>query len=104
MYPVIDGGTGGSINGMIAASERSLKMVDAQTRIVPGHGQLADRAALSTYRDVLADTRDRIRKLKTSGRTLEQVVAEKPTAQYDAMWGAGFLTPAQYIAFVYNTL
>jgi glyoxylase-like metal-dependent hydrolase (beta-lactamase superfamily II) len=104
MYPVIDGGTGGGINGMIAAAERSLKMVDAQTRIVPGHGPLADRAALTKYRDMLADTRDRIRKLKTSGRTLEQAVAEKPTAQYDVVWGAGFLLPSQYIAFVYNTL
>lgn len=104
MYPVIDGGTGGSINGMIAAADRSSKMVDARTKIVPGHGPLGDRAALMKYRDMMADARDRIQKLKSAGRTLEQVVAAKPTAQYDAAWGKGFLMPAQFIAFVYNTL
>lgn len=43
-------------------------------------------------------------KLKSSGRKLEEVVAAKPTAQHDAAWGKGFLTPEQYVAFVYNTL
>lgn len=104
MYPVIDGGTGGSINGMIAAADRSIKMVDANTKIVPGHGPLGDRAALVKYRDMMADTRDRIQKLKSSGRKLEEVVAAKPTAQHDAAWGKGFLMPEQYVAFVYNTL
>lgn len=104
MYPVIDGGTGGSINGMIAAADRSLKMVDARTKIVPGHGPLADRAALMKYREMMVDVRGRIQKLKSSGRKLEEVVAAKPTAQYDAAWGAGFLMPEQFVAFVYNTL
>lgn len=104
MYPVIDGGTGGSINGMIAAADRSIKMVDVKTRIIPGHGLVADRAALLKYRDMMVDTRDRIQKLKSSGRKLEDVVAAKPTAQHDAAWGKGFLTPEQYVAFVYNTL
>ena len=104
MYPVIDGGTGGSINGMIAAADRSLKLADSRTRIVPGHGPLADRAALQKFRDMMSATRDGIQKLKSGGRTLEQVVAAKPTASFDAAWGKGFLTPDQYVGFVYGTL
>ena len=104
MYPVIDAGTTGSIHGMIEAADRSLTLSDARTRIIPGHGPVADRAALTKFRDMMADTRGRIAKLKASGRTLEEVVAEKPTASYDAAWGKGFLTPDQYVGFVYDTL
>ena len=104
MYPVIDEGTAGHIGGMIDAADRSLKLADARTRIVPGHGPLADRAALQKFRDMMAATRDAIQKLKTAGQTLEQAVAAKPTAPFDAVWGKGFLTPDQYVTFVYNTL
>src|SRR5687768_14319575 len=55
MYPFIDASTGGSINGTIAGVEQALKLSNATTKIVPGHGPLADRAALTRYRDVLVD-------------------------------------------------
>ena len=89
---------------MIAAAERALKVTNRGTQIVPGHGPLADRPALTKYRDMMADTRDRIQKLQSAGQTREQVIAAKPTASYDAAWGKGFLTPDQYVAFVYDTL
>lgn len=104
MYPFIDAGTGGSIGGMVAASDRLLKLVDARTRIVPGHGPLADRAALSRYRDMLATTRDRVQKLKAAGRSLEEAQRERPTADFDEVWGKGFMSPDNYVALVYNTL
>lgn len=104
IYPFIDGSTGGSINGMIAASDRLLKAVNARTRIVPGHGPLADRAALTRFRDMLATSRDRVQKLKMAGRTLEEVQKERPLADLDETWGKGFMTPDNYVALVYNTL
>jgi glyoxylase-like metal-dependent hydrolase (beta-lactamase superfamily II) len=103
-YPFIDAGTGGSINGTIAGVERALKIVNGGTRIVPGHGPVANRAALGRYRDVLSAVRDRVSKLKASGRTLEQVVAAKPSAAYDATWGKGFMMPDNFVAIVYTTL
>ena len=89
---------------MIAAADRSLKMVDGATKIVPGHGPLADRAGLTQFRDMMADVRDRVQKLKGAGGTLEQTVAAKPTASHDAVWGKGFLMPDQFVAIVYNTV
>ena len=103
-YPFIDAGTGGSINGTIAAAERALKMVNATTKIVPGHGPLADRAALMRYRDVLATVRDRVQKLKTAGRNEKDVIAAKPGGEFDATWGTGFMMPDAFIGIVYNTL
>jgi cyclase len=104
VYPVIDAGTGGNVNGMIAAADRALKMGDSSTRFVPGHGPLADRAALTNYRDMLVTVRDRVRKLKTGGRKLEEVLAATPSADFDATWGKGFMMPNDFVTMVYNTL
>jgi glyoxylase-like metal-dependent hydrolase (beta-lactamase superfamily II) len=104
MYPFIDASTGGSIGGMIAAADAVLKTVDAQTRIVPGHGPLADQAALTTFRDMMVTVRDRVQKLKKEGRTLPETVAAAPTKDLDAVWGKGFLQPDMFVTIVYNTL
>jgi glyoxylase-like metal-dependent hydrolase (beta-lactamase superfamily II) len=104
IYPFIDGGTGGSINGMIRGVDTCLGLADGSTKIVPGHGPLADKAALTSFRDMLVTVRDRVQKLKTSGRTLEQVVAENPTKEFDPTWGKGFMPPAMFVGIVYNTL
>jgi hypothetical protein len=89
---------------MIAAAEGGLTLAGAATKIVPGHGPLADRAALTRYRDVLVTVRDRVQKLKTAGRTVEQVVAAKPGGEFDATWGTGFMQPDAFVTVVYNTL
>jgi glyoxylase-like metal-dependent hydrolase (beta-lactamase superfamily II) len=104
MYPFIDVSSGGSINGQIAAAERILGMGDEHTRIIPGHGPLADRAALRAYRDMLAKVRDRVAPLAKAGKSLDQVLAAKPTAEFDASWGKGFLKPEQFVAIVYSSL
>jgi glyoxylase-like metal-dependent hydrolase (beta-lactamase superfamily II) len=106
MYPFIDASTGGNINGMIAAADRALKLANvAMTiKIVPGHGPLGDRDALTKYRDMLVTVRDRIAKLKKAGRTEKEVVAAKPTADLDATWGKGFMMPDVFVGIVYNTL
>jgi cyclase len=103
-YPFIDAGTGGSINGMIAGVEMMLKMVDASTRIVPGHGPLGDRAALTGFRDMMATVRDSVQKLKQAGRTVDEVVAANVTKDFDPVWGKGFMPPNLFVSIVYNTL
>jgi glyoxylase-like metal-dependent hydrolase (beta-lactamase superfamily II) len=103
-YPFIDVATGGNINGMIAAAERALGIIDGNTKVVPGHGPLGDRAALATYRRVIATIRDRVGKLKASGKSLEEVQAAKPSAEFDAQWGAGFTNPEVFVGIVYNTV
>jgi cyclase len=104
LYPFIDASTAGSINGMIAAADSCLKLADGTTKIVPGHGPLGDKAALTTYRDMMVTVRDRVQKLKKSGRSLEETIAAKPTADLDAVWGKGFLPPDRFVAIVYDTL
>jgi glyoxylase-like metal-dependent hydrolase (beta-lactamase superfamily II) len=86
-YPVIDASTGGKVNGMIVAAGKILSLADNNTKIVPGHGPLGNKADLTKCRDMLVVARDRVQKLKTAGKSAEEIVASKPLADLDAVWG-----------------
>lgn len=103
-YPVIDWGSGGHIDGVIAAVDRVLPLVEDGTRIIPGHGPLADRAALLAYRALLVDVAARIKALIKAGKTLAEIQAAQPTAAYDAQWGKGFMKPQPWVEMVYEGL
>ena len=103
-YPLIDGSTGGRVDGMIAACDRLLHLANPDTRIVPGHGPLATRADLVKYRDMLATAADRVRKLKASGKSLEESIAAKPFTDLDADWGSGRYKGDDFVKIVYLTL
>src|SRR5438046_5226123 len=79
-YPYIDGSTGGRIDGMIEAAGRLLSLADADTKIVPGNGPLGTKADLAKYRDMLSTAADWVRKLKASGKSVEEAIAAKPFA------------------------
>ncbi len=104
MYCYIDRGTGGSIGGMIAGASRMLAMIDNTTKIVPGHGPLGNKADLRAFRDMLVTARSRVRKLKSSGKTLQQAVAARPFDDLDAAWGRGLLNGDSFVQLVYTTL
>ena len=104
MYPFIDVGTGGNINGMILAAGAGINLADADTKIVPGHGPMGDKAALVKYRDVLTIVRDRVKILKDAGKSADETVAAKPTADLDAAWGNGLMKPDLFVSIVYSSL
>src|SRR6202165_2087572 len=103
-YPNIDFANGGNINGMIAASDAYLKLTNARTRIVPGHGPLGDRAALTEYRTMLVTARDRMAKLGKDGESEGELVAAKPFADLDAKWAPSELASQNFIRVVYHSL
>ena len=88
VYPFIDRSTGGSIDGMIRATESNLARVGANTIIIPGHGPVGDKAQLTECLDMLVDVRATIARLKKEGKSLDEVLAARPTAAYDAKWGS----------------
>jgi len=103
-YPNIDFANGGNIKGMIAATDAYLKLTNARSRIVPGHGPLADKAMLTEYRTMLVTARDRMAKLVKDGKTEDEVVAAKPFADLDAKWAPTELASKNFIRVVYHSL
>jgi glyoxylase-like metal-dependent hydrolase (beta-lactamase superfamily II) len=103
-YPFIDTDSGGSIDGMIAAANRGLELADGNTKIIPGHGPLSDRAGLAAFRDMLVTVRDRIRAAIAEGKSADDVVRSKPTSDLDFSWGGGFVKPDSFVRLVYGSL
>ncbi len=103
LYPYIDVSHGGSIDGMIAAAEKIIGMIDENTKIIPGHGPLSDREELKKYRDMLVTVRDRIKSQIKEGKTLEEILASKPTADFDNV-KAEAMPPEMFVKIVYNDL
>ena len=102
-YPNIDFANGGNIKGMIAAADAYLKLVNDKSRIVPGHGPIADKAALTEYRTMLVTARDRMAKLVKDGKSEDDVTAAKPFADLDAKWAPTELASKNFIRVVYHS-
>ena len=100
-YPFIDYSTGGSIKGSISAAEANVARVTDKTIVIPGHGSVGDKSQLVAFRDMLVAIRDKVSALKNQGRSLAEVVAAKPTADYDAKWGGFVIDGSTFTSLVY---
>jgi len=111
-YPVVDAQNGGSVQGVIDGLNRLLDITipkdkeEGGTYVVPGHGRLADEADVVEFRDMVTIVRDRIQDLVAKGKTLAEVKAAKPTADYDGRYGAttGSSTTDMFIDAIYREL
>ena len=103
-YPNIDGSSLGWIGGMIAASDRILKLAGTKTRIIPGHGPLATPDELAAFRKMLVTVYDRLSPMLDAGKTMQEAIAVKPTADLDAIWAKGLFTGGMFTRVVYDGL
>jgi glyoxylase-like metal-dependent hydrolase (beta-lactamase superfamily II) len=100
-YPFIDGSSGGTVDGVVAACDRALAIATERTRIIPGHGPpVSNKAELQAYRDMLGTILGRVRKMVGEGRKLEEIVAANVSADFDEKWGKGFVKPAKFVEMV----
>jgi cyclase len=103
-YPYVDLDAGGSLQGMVAAVDLALTMANDSTRIIPGHGPLGVTEDLKNYRDFLIEASTRVQVLIDQGMNLEQIITAKPTEEWDEELGKIWITPPQFVTFVYNSL
>jgi glyoxylase-like metal-dependent hydrolase (beta-lactamase superfamily II) len=100
-YPFIDYSTGGNINGMINAAESNVAGITEKTIVIPGHGKIAGKPELADYHDTLVTIRDRIAALKKEGKSLDEIIAAKPTAAHDSKWAGSFVNGDVFTKLVY---
>lgn len=103
-YPFIDNEDGGSVNSAIAFANKIIDHTTDKTILIPGHGQVGNRAQLIEFRDMLVEVRDKVAALKSRGKSLEEVIAAKPTAAFDAKWGRFVISPEFFTKLVYEGL
>jgi cyclase len=90
-YPFIDTANGGSLKGALDGLELTMKIAGPTTRLVPGHGTYINRTDIVPYRDMILDVRNRVQQLIGQGKSLQEVLAAKVTASYDAKVPGGLL-------------
>ena len=100
-YPFIDYSTGGNIKGMIRAADANLAKVTEKTIVIRGHGKIGGKPEMTEYRDMLINIYDRVAALKKEGKSLEEIIATKPTAAYDSKWAGSFITGDVFTKLVY---
>jgi len=103
-YPYIDVEAGGNLLGLIEAAEKILEVADAETVIIPGHGPLAGEVEVQQYRAMLETARDRVGALMEEGKSLEEIIADRPMAEYDEEWGGAFIGPERFLRLVHASL
>ncbi len=104
-YPNIGVNEGGTVDGMIAAGQQVMKVANRDTKIIPGHlGPIIGFKEIQQQLDMFAAVRDRIANAIRAGKTLEQVVASKPTADFDQGRLGGAITPDRFVTLVYTDL
>lgn len=103
-FPFIDLESGGSLDGVIAAADKVLALANDASKIIPGHGPLSTKKDLTAYRDMLKTIRSRIHSQVTSGKSLDEVKASRPTKEWDETLGKGFINGDQFTEFAYRSL
>ncbi|NIR42637.1 MAG: MBL fold metallo-hydrolase [Gemmatimonadetes bacterium] len=104
LYPFIDISSGGSLDGTITATRDALEMIGDETRVIPGHGPLSNKAEMADYLSMLIQVRANVTALIEQGLDRDAVIAAKPSAEWDETWGAQLLSPEQFIGTVYDDL
>jgi glyoxylase-like metal-dependent hydrolase (beta-lactamase superfamily II) len=100
-YPFIDYSTGGSVDGMIRAAEANVARVNDKTIVIPGHGPIGNKSQLVEFRDMVVTIREKVATLKRQGKSRDEVIAAKPTANYDAKWGGFVINGDFFTRLVY---
>lgn len=103
-YPYIDNEDGGNIDGAIKWANKAVERTTDHTLVVPGHGAVGTRAQLIEFRDMLVTVRNNVATLKRQGKSLDEIVAAKPTAAFDAKWGNFVFNGDQFTRMVYAGL
>jgi cyclase len=103
-FPRVDLNSGGTLDGLLAGLGETIGRAGPETKIVPGHGPVVDRATLVAHRDQLLAIRDELRPMVASGMTVEAVLAAKPLAMYEASVPQGAQTAEQFVRWLYAEL
>ena len=109
-YPSIDLARGGSVQGLVRALNEILAIAvpeafaEGGTKIIPGHGRVAEETDVAEFRDMVVIVRDRVQDLVAKKMTLEQIKAAKPSRDYDAEYGASPADADRFVESIYRSL
>src|SRR5471030_2506467 len=104
-YPNIDRANGGTMNGMLAGFDAIVALARPDTKIVPGHGAVVDKTAIVAHKAMMVAVRDKVAALVRQNKTQEEVLAAKPTSEFDGtVTGATPATADRFVGQLYQEI
>jgi glyoxylase-like metal-dependent hydrolase (beta-lactamase superfamily II) len=104
-YPNIDRANGGTMNGMLSGFDAIVRLGRSDTKIIPGHGAIVDKGAVMAHKEMMMAVRDKVQTLVRQNKTQDEVIAAKPTADFDAkVTGATAATADRFVGQLYQEL
>jgi glyoxylase-like metal-dependent hydrolase (beta-lactamase superfamily II) len=103
MFPFLDVANGGDIDNWVRQLDAIMAKLPADTKIIPGHGPLAGVAELKSFRQMLFDSAEIVRKQMKEGKTVEQIKGTGLPERFSP-WTKGFLPTSQWLELVYRSL
>lgn len=100
-FPFIDLNSGGSVVGYINNTKTILGQINDSTKIIPGHGELMDKAGLQRFLAMMEQTLAEVQAMKAQGLTADQAVAKGLSAQWKS-WSWNFITEEKWIRTLYQ--
>jgi len=104
LYPFIDTDSGGSVAGVVTTLRRVAAMAGPDTRVIPGHGPLGAKADVERAADMIEDCSERVAALVAEGKSLDEIKAADPFADYNPTWSVGFINAGQWAETMYNAV
>ncbi|MEL6539890.1 MAG: MBL fold metallo-hydrolase [Pseudomonadota bacterium] len=101
-FPYIDIRSGGSVYNAMRSLDLVISMIDAETKVIPGHGPMSDKAELVAYRAMIGEAVKRVEALREEGKTLEEAVAAKPLADLDR--NEGFIRDDAFVTAIWSSM
>lgn len=100
-YPFVDLDSGGSVYNAMRSLDLVIGMIDSNTKVIPGHGPMSNKAELVAYRAMIGEAVKRVDALRSQGKTLEQAIAARPLADFNR--GEGFVGPDGFVTVIWNS-
>jgi glyoxylase-like metal-dependent hydrolase (beta-lactamase superfamily II) len=101
MFPYIDQGAGGNVEGYMESVQHLLNKIDDDTVVIPGHGKLSNKKEYTTFLNMISETFSYVKSLKQDGKSLEEVKAMGLDDKW-ADWSWNFISEEKWIATLYT--
>jgi cyclase len=104
-YPFIDISSGGSIDGLISSLQTISSLIDDETKVISGHTEISNKTKVNDLLNMLTDVRQNVSQMMEEGKTLQEIIALRPTAGYDEIYHEhSTIKPEDFVAHVYQSL
>lgn len=103
-FPFIDASSGGSIEGFISFLDFMIDLIDDETKVIPGHGELSSRQDVIAFRDRLNHIYTQVMIRKRMGQSMDEILSAGITEPFDEEWGKGFIKGRDFLTLLSESL